>query len=132
MRIQTWLFIVFSTASAALAMEAPPLPTSAKKLTKDQIVTLMHGKTFKYKSYNHDALKTGKTTFDFKTMTYGGTYTDKGKTKDFKGEPLSLNADGYCYAKTCPEGQGAGGVYLDGATIYELTDKGTVGEILTR
>ena len=114
----------------AFAVEGPTLPSSAKKLTKDQIIAFMDGKTFKYKSYNHEKLTMGLTTFDFKGKKVSGTYSDKGIMKKYSGQPLSMNGDVYCYDKSCPSD--AGSVYLDGSTIYEVKGDGKVGEVLTK
>ena len=130
MRHLMWVGLLVASAVPALAMDGPSLPSSAKKLTKDEIIAMMQGKTFNYKSYNHDELKTGKTTFDFKKMTYSGTYSDKGKMKSYTAQPLSMNSEAYCYDKTCPEGASA--IYGDGSVIYEMNGKGKVGEVLTK
>lgn len=121
--------ILLASTVPVLAMDGPSLPPTAKKLTKDQFIALLDGKTFSYKSYNHDKLVTGKTKFDFKAMTYSGTYPSNGKAANYGPLPLSISGDTYCYDKTC---DGSGAIYLDGTTIYEVNAAGKVGEVLAK
>jgi len=126
MRYVVSIGLLLAFLTPAYSLDGPTLPTTAKKLTKEEIVTLMDGKTFKYKSYNKAKLMTGETTFDFKKGVYSGTYAGK----PYSPQPLSMNSSAYCYDKTCPEGSGA--VYVDGNTIYEVNGAGAVGEVLTK
>ena len=110
--------------SPCLAVEAPALPSSAKKLNNKEIATLYEGSTISFNNFTMAQPLTGTDTYDLKGHKHHGTYTMGGQTGQFSG-PIRVKGDQFCHA----EGAGkehCASVYTDGSDIYEVNSKGVV------
>jgi hypothetical protein len=116
---------------AALAIDSPQLPSSAKKLTGKEIVELQDGVTLTFKDYSADALMTGTTVHDFKAGRNGGTYEYKGIKGTYEGK-VWIKDDMFCHNATGMPGDTCIFVYSDGPTFYNVSPEGKVLSIDTK
>jgi hypothetical protein len=112
-------------APAALALKAPPLPSSAKPLSAKEVIELYDGATIAFDNYEFDKSLTGTSHMDFKKKTIHGDYVygDEAK-KTFKGK-IRMKSDNFCY-KVNKNKEACVRVYLDGSDIYEVNAKKVV------
>jgi len=108
----------------ALAIKAPRLPATAKKLTAEQIVKLYDGRTISFNNFTLNKPLTGQFTLNFRTKTIAGTYTFGTEKGTFKGA-IRISGDSYCY-KVRKGKEVCGTVYRDGPRIYEVNAMGKV------
>ena len=111
-------------ATLALAADAPKLPTSAKKLSGQEIAALYGGGAIKYQNFTQAVPSTGSVTFDLKTNTEHGTYSMGASTGEFSGR-VRIVGDQWCHQ----EGGGVElcvSIYTDGNDIYEVDKDGVV------
>jgi hypothetical protein len=116
--------LVLSTI-CAMALEAPALPTTAKKLTGKDIVALYDGSTVKFNNFTKDKPLTGSVTYDLKTKSAAGNYVYGGSASANFSQRIRINGSKFCYQvgkdkETCVT------VHTDGANIYETDATGTV------
>ena len=116
---------------AALAIDAPQLPSSAKKLTGQEIVSLQDGVTLTYKDYASDALTTGTAVHDFKKNTNNSTYDYKGIHGTFVGK-VSVKGDMFCHTESGRPGETCVFVYSDGPSFYNVSPEGKVLSVDTK
>jgi hypothetical protein len=112
--------------SAALAVTAPKLPASAKKLTGAEISALFGGATMTFQSYAHPNLVNGTATFDLNNHTQTGNWEaaavkKKGDVKGF----VEVKGDQWCF-KPDPKEEFCNFVYKDGDDIYEVSSSNVV------
>jgi hypothetical protein len=113
------------------AGDAPPLPTTARKLGKSEVLALMDGKKFAYTSFDEYLIYRGTLTFDFDKGEAVGDFTAEQPPPAITGESevrISLDGDNLCVrhegTKEC------GGVYADPDGIYRVDDAtGKVAQI---
>lgn len=121
--------VVIGTGAAlsctpAVALDAPQLPATAKKLTGPEIKALYDGASVSFNNFTQKVALTGTDTYDLGKNTHAGTFSIGGKTGTFKGS-IRIKGDLFCHK----EGSGkerCASVYTDGADIYEVNAKGTV------
>lgn len=113
-------------ATAFAADGAPDLPATAKKLTAKDIKDLYSAATYSWTSWNHPEIRKGTIKFDFKKRVTSGTYPQDGVQKPYENDPFRMKGDKICYSTN---GTNCAVVYSDGTTIYELNEKGKVGNI---
>jgi hypothetical protein len=115
----------------ALAIEAPQLPSSAKKLSGKEIVDLQDGVNLTYKNYVDGVLVTGTAVHDFKNNQNSGTYDYKGTKGLFNGR-VWLNDDMFCHSENAGRGDTCVNVYLDGSSFYNVSPEGKVLSVDTK
>jgi hypothetical protein len=108
----------------ALAIQAPRLPSAAKKLTAEEIIKLYDGHTISFNNFTLNKPLTGQFTFNYKTKTIAGTYVYGTENGTFKGT-IQISGDNYCY-KVRKGKEVCGRVYKDGSNIYEVNSMGKV------
>jgi hypothetical protein len=115
----------------ALAIEAPQLPTSAKKLTGQEIVDRQDGVTLTYKDYMGDAVSTGTAVHDFKNNRNSGTYEYQGMSGSFAGKAW-IKGDMFCHTENVRPGENCVFVYSDGPSFYNVSPEGRVLSVDTK
>ncbi len=120
------LALAVSTATA-LAVQAPPLPAAAKKLSPQAIVKLYDGRTFSFTTYTFFGVATGTVTYDFKTKTNHGSYAMGSHHGAIDGV-IRLSGDKFCY-KVKLDSEHCDFVYMAGGTIYDVDPGGTVRSV---
>jgi Protein of unknown function (DUF995) len=122
----TFAAVLFAP-NLAWSAEAVKLPTSAKQLSKDEIITLYSGKSTTWQHPNTDK-STGTTIIAADLKTMNGTWQN-GKDKGEWDGKISFNKkDQYCYVS---RGKGqkkysketCNLVFTDGKTVYEVDPK---------
>ena len=113
-------------AVPVLAFGAKTLPTTAEKLSGNQILALYDGSTFKFKDYRSEIPNTGTVIFDLKKNIRSGKLDGYGQILG----SVKINGDTLC-------GQGGGNeictsVYVSGTDIYEVSPEGVVVVILEK
>jgi hypothetical protein len=106
----------------ALALDAPQLPASAKKLSGPEIRSLYDGSKMNWTSYLDGS--TGTSNYDFKTKTNSGTWQAGGKKGMFSNK-IRIKGDTFCFTASKTK-EVCDSVYTDGADIYEVGSKGAV------
>jgi len=122
--LTAFVALAFLLTVPAFAIKGPRLPSTARKLSADEIVKLYDGHTISFSNFTLDKPLTGQFTVNYKAKTISGTYAYGAETGTFKGA-VRMNGDSYCYRvrkgkETC------GKVYKDGSTIYEVDSWGKV------
>ena len=108
-------------ATAAAAGDAPALPKSAKKLTKQEILALYDGKTISFVSYQQDKPVVGTTTFDLHNMKSTGTYNyNNGERSGRWDRKISFKGDQLCNLSQDDERTNCYFVYASGTTSYAV------------
>jgi hypothetical protein len=116
---------------AALAIEAPQLPSSAKKLTGKEIVDLQDGVTLAYKDYEHESLATGTEVHDFKNNRNTVTYEYNGVQGSYTGK-VWIKDDMFCHSEFIRPGDTCVFVYSEGSSFYNISPEGKVLSIETK
>jgi len=123
--------VLLSVGSAmAFAAEAPALPSSAKKLSADQIVKLYDGNTFAYTSYTRFGVATGSVTYDLANNASHGTY-ELGWHRGRINGRIHMDGDRFCY-KVGIDREHCDNIYVDGETVYDVDPDGTVQSVNRR
>jgi hypothetical protein len=113
-------------ATTALAETASTLPSTAKQLTRAEIVSLYDNKPYVWTHPAGDK-GTGTTMYVAKSQTIGGTYDVGGNSGEWEGK-VTWKGDQYCF-RTRAKGQKKYSpttcnlVYLDGTTAYEVNPR---------
>jgi hypothetical protein len=108
----------------ALAVNAPRLPSTAKKLTGAEIIKLYDGHTISFNNFSLNKPLSGQFTFNYKAKTISGTYVFGTEKGTFKGS-IRISGDSYCY-KVRKGKESCGAIYKDGPDIYEVNSMGRV------
>ena len=116
---------------AAMAIEGPQLPSSAKKLTGKEIVELQDGVMLTYKDYMGDVVSTGTAVHDFKNNRNSGTYEYKGMSGSFAGKAW-IKGDMFCHTQDVRPGEDCIFVYSDGPSFYNVSPEGKVLSVDTK
>jgi hypothetical protein len=117
-------FVSILVITPAVAIDAPKLPASAKKLTGKEITALYDGTTIKFNNFTMNKPLTGTDTYNFGNKKHSGSYTIGTDSGHFSGD-IRVKGDLFCHK----EGNGkekCSSVYLDGSDIYEVSPKGVV------
>jgi hypothetical protein len=133
MRTLSWYVLAVLASGlplTALAIEAPQLPTSAKKLTGKEIVELQDGVTLTFKDYTTPTLLTGAVVHDFKNKSESGTFEYKG-IKGQINSTIWLKEDMLCDLQP-GKGDVCSFVYLDGSSFYNVGPDGKVRSVDTK
>lgn len=124
-RIGLFIAVTMFFAPAALAVEAPSLPASAKLLGSQEVVALYDGAAVAFDNFEADKPVKGTSHPDFKKGAIHGDYVyGSEKKKTFKGK-IRMKGDSFCY-KIGKEKEKCRQVYLDGSDIYEVDAKKAV------
>jgi hypothetical protein len=110
--------------SPCLAVEAPSLPSSAKKLTGKEIAALYDGATVAFNNFTMAQPLTGTVTYDLKSHKHHGTYKLGEQGGQFTGA-LRIKGDQFCHAEGNSK-ERCVSVYTDNSDIYEVNSKGVV------
>jgi hypothetical protein len=124
MRFSMVCTLAVGSISPALALEAPELPSSAKKLSGSEIVALYDGATIAFNNFTSKLPLTGTDTYNFAKKSHSGSYSIGGKRGTFTGQ-IRVKGDMFCHR----EGKGketCSSVYTNGVYIYEVNQKGVV------
>jgi hypothetical protein len=115
---------VFLVTVSASAIKGPRLPSTAKKLTTEEIIRLYDGHTISFNNFTLNKPLTGAFTINYKAKAISGSYTFGTEKGTFKGT-LRISGDNYCY-KVRKGKEVCGAVYKDGQNIYEVNSMGKV------
>ena len=108
----------------AFAVKAPRLPSTAQKLSAEEIIKLYDGHTISFNNFSLDKPLTGVFTVNYKAKTVSGTYVYGAEKGTFKGA-VWISGDDYCYSVRKGK-EVCGKVYKDGPNIYEVDSWGKV------
>jgi hypothetical protein len=117
------LVIVLSAAAAA---ETVTLPTSAKKVTKDEFTAFIDAKSVEVIIYDLDRPVTALLTWNWKKKTVTGAALVDGKDKVKVNVKWSFDGD-----MACTSGGGCHDIYVDGNSFYEVRPDGVVHAVST-
>ena len=79
------VILLCCAARSALAIDAPSVPSTAKKMTSVEIKELYDGKTGHYENFMFKEANAGTFSYDFKAKTVGGTYKMGADAGNWKG-----------------------------------------------
>jgi hypothetical protein len=109
---------------AFAAVTAPPLPSTAKKLTGAEIIALYDGASITWDNFSQKQEMTGTADLDLKKKTQTGTWQSGKDSGNFSGTAM-VKGDKFCH-RVKPSKEVCDSVYTDGNDIYEVNDKGIV------
>ena len=112
---------------SALAVQAPQLPASAKRLTADQIIKLYDGNTFTFTSYTRFGVASGTVTYDLKNNKSRGSY-DLGSHHGTIDGKIHMDGDKFCY-KVSMDREHCDFMYRDGQSVYDVDPDGSVRSV---
>jgi hypothetical protein len=114
----------------ARALDRPPLPPQAKKLTAEEIQKHYQGLRATYENYTRDVTLTGEIIYDLTGGVMFGSYVSDQKDKGLFTGKIWSKDDRFCN-KAEKAKEECVTVYLDGTTYYEVDDKNQVTSVDT-
>ena len=121
--LSAMLVIILSASAAA---ETVTLPASAKKVTKDEFIAFIDGKSVEVIIYDLDKPVTALLTWNWKKKTITGAALVDGKDKVKVSNKLSFDGD-----MACTSGGGCHDIFVDGNSFYEVRPDGVVHAVST-
>jgi hypothetical protein len=131
---RTFLILsTFAITTSAWAVDAPPLPSTAKKLQGPEIEALYVGGHAVGTSFqDKKSLVTFDVKMDPKKKTILGNWALKGGKSGKVDMNYSIRGDNWCNKARKGGGKEVCvSVYTDGSDVYEVDDKGVVASKLT-
>jgi hypothetical protein len=116
--------LLFAFVTSALAIDAPPIPSGAKKLSGKEAAAIYLGKTLTFENYTQDQPMTGEVTVSPKGKLTGSWALGTSKKGAIKGAARN-KADTWCF-KMAGSKEECMAIYVDGTDIYEVNAKGVV------
>ena len=108
----------------AFALKGPRLPSTAKKLTAEEIIKLYDGRTISFNNFTLNKPLTGSFTLNYKNKLISGSYVFGTEKGTFKGA-IRLSDDKFC-SKVRKGKEVCAAIYKDGPNIYEVNSMGKV------
>jgi hypothetical protein len=125
------ILTTLTITTAAWAIDAPPLPSTAKKLQAAEIEQLYVGHHAEGMSFQDKKPLTFSATMDAKKKSITGKWAIKGGKSGKVDMVYSIEGDKWCNKPRKGGGkQACVSVYTDGPDVYEVDDKGTVASKL--
>jgi hypothetical protein len=117
--------LLFCMPLAAFAIEAPKLPSSAKKLSAKEIIELMGDVPLTFEEYDGGYLRTGTVVIDFQTNKLDAKTECSGVPCQISGKAWTRD-DMFCH-EVYTGFEICAFVYLDGSALYFV---GTDGKVI--
>ncbi len=113
--------LVIGLSVAASAAEVVALPASAKKVTKDEFIAFIDGKSVEVVIYDLEKPVTAMLTWNWKKKTITGAALVDGTNKVKVSTKWSFEGD-----QACSDAGSCHDIYVDGNSFYEVRPDGAV------